>query len=152
MATAPVVGRCAPVINLNSVVFPIPFRPTMPHRSPSAMVKVMSLNSVFAPKSTDAFETDISVNYGSGLNVVTARNVTEVPPYPPSARGPDAPFGALLRRCDPGLPIRFCETKRDLLSKADKRLHEEQRFISQLGEPTVVVHACVLQSKIVVTR
>ena len=42
----------SPVMRRNSVVFPVPFRPTIPHRSPVATVNVMSVNSVVAPNST----------------------------------------------------------------------------------------------------
>ena len=77
-ATAPDVGRRSPVISLKSVVFPVPFRPTIPHRSPSATVNVMSLNNVVAPNSTDAPETDMRVNFDSCFNVVASRNVNEV--------------------------------------------------------------------------
>jgi hypothetical protein len=50
----------------------------MPHRSPSATVNVMSLNNVVAPNSTDAFETDMRVNFDSCFDVVTSRNVNHV--------------------------------------------------------------------------
>src|SRR5438445_99517 len=48
----PRVGSRSPVSNRNRVVFPVPFRPTMPQRSPSAIVKVTSEKSLVAPKST----------------------------------------------------------------------------------------------------
>src|SRR6476661_1007841 len=59
--TVPVLGSMSPVISLNSVVLPVPFRPTMPHRSPALTVKVMSRNRVVAPKSTPAPPTEIWV-------------------------------------------------------------------------------------------
>src|SRR5881628_2383044 len=48
----PRVGSRSPVSNRNRVVFPVPFRPTMPQRSPGAIVKVTSEKSLVAPKST----------------------------------------------------------------------------------------------------
>src|SRR6266481_6378549 len=48
----PRVGSRSPVSSRKSVVFPVPFRPTMPQRSPGATVKVTSENSLVAPKST----------------------------------------------------------------------------------------------------
>jgi hypothetical protein len=41
-------------------------------------VNVMSLNNVVAPNSTDAFETDMRVNFDSCFDVVTSRNVNHV--------------------------------------------------------------------------
>src|SRR6476661_5301372 len=59
--TVPTVGSIAPVISLNSVVLPVPFRPTIPHRSPEVTVKVTSRKRVVAPKSTPAPPTEICV-------------------------------------------------------------------------------------------
>src|SRR3989449_2351181 len=48
----PRVGSRSPVSSRNRVVFPVPFRPRMPQRSPGATVKETSENSFVAPKST----------------------------------------------------------------------------------------------------
>src|SRR5438874_3151407 len=48
----PRVGSRSPVSSRKRVVFPVPFRPTMPQRSPGATVKETSENSLVAPKST----------------------------------------------------------------------------------------------------
>src|SRR5207244_5426719 len=48
----PRVGSRSPVSSRKRVVFPVPLRPTMPHRSPGATVKDTSENSLVAPKST----------------------------------------------------------------------------------------------------
>src|SRR5258705_11404133 len=48
-------------MSLNSVVLPVPLRPTTPQRSPAATVNVMSVNSVVAPNSTAAPLTAICV-------------------------------------------------------------------------------------------
>ncbi len=55
--TLPRVGASSPVRSRKSVVFPVPFRPMTPHRSPLATVNVTSLNSVVAPNSTAALPT-----------------------------------------------------------------------------------------------
>lgn len=59
--TAPSVGCCEPVISRKSVVLPLPFRPSIAHRSPCPIVKVIPWNILLAPNSTPAFETDICV-------------------------------------------------------------------------------------------
>ena len=48
----PRVGVSAPVIRRKRLVFPAPFRPTIPQRSPEPTVKVTSRNSIVAPNST----------------------------------------------------------------------------------------------------
>src|SRR5256885_6651207 len=48
----PRVGSISPVSSRKRVVFPVPFRPTMPQRSPGATVNVTSENNFVAPKST----------------------------------------------------------------------------------------------------
>src|SRR3954469_5388942 len=48
----PRVGSRSPVSSRKSVVFPVPFRPTMPQRWPASTVKVTSEKSLVAPKST----------------------------------------------------------------------------------------------------
>src|SRR5512141_1486585 len=48
----PRVGSSSPVSSRKRVVFPVPFRPTMPQRSPGATVNETSENRVVAPKST----------------------------------------------------------------------------------------------------
>ena len=57
-ATLPTVGWRSPVMTLKIDVLPTPLRPMMPHRSPSATVKVMFLNSSVAPKEMPTLETE----------------------------------------------------------------------------------------------
>src|SRR6266567_6022864 len=47
----PCVGSSSPVSNRNSVVFPEPLRPTMPHRWPGSTLNVTSEKRVVSPKS-----------------------------------------------------------------------------------------------------
>ncbi len=48
-------------MSLKIDVLPAPLRPMMPHRSPSATVKVTFLNSSVAPKETPTLETESRV-------------------------------------------------------------------------------------------
>src|SRR5215208_2708188 len=54
--TLPTVGWRSPVMTLKIDVFPAPLRPMMPHRSPSATVKVMFLKSSVAPNEMPTLE------------------------------------------------------------------------------------------------
>src|SRR5881628_1114821 len=60
----PRVGSRSPVSSRNRVVFPVPFRPTMPQRSPGATVKETSENRFVAPKSTPTLVNAIWVRGG----------------------------------------------------------------------------------------
>src|SRR5581483_3564292 len=64
-ATLPTVGSSSPVISLKIDVLPAPLRPMMPHRSPSATVKVMFLKSSVAPKETPTLDNERSVTPAS---------------------------------------------------------------------------------------
>jgi hypothetical protein len=55
------VGWRSPVMILKIDVLPAPLRPMMPHRSPSATVKVMFLKSWVAPNETPTLETERTV-------------------------------------------------------------------------------------------
>jgi hypothetical protein len=57
-AMMPRVGCISPVSNRKSVVLPVPFRPTMPHRSRCATVNVTWENRCVAPKSTPTSENE----------------------------------------------------------------------------------------------
>ncbi len=85
--TVPRLGASAPVSSLNSVVFPVPFRPTTPHRSPAAMVNVTSENRVVAPNSTATPPTAIWV---IGRCRALAAGSRRQPCLPGRLRGPDA--------------------------------------------------------------
>ena len=52
LITAPLLGSIAPVMSRNRVVFPAPFRPTMPQRSPGSTEKFTRSSRVLAPKRT----------------------------------------------------------------------------------------------------
>ena len=64
----PRVGSSAPVTRLNRVVFPVPFRPMMPHFSPDAIVNVTSRRIVLSPNSTATFDSAICVMRRSSLH------------------------------------------------------------------------------------
>jgi len=51
-------------MSLKIDVLPAPLRPMIPHRSPSATVKVTFLNSSVAPKETPTLETESRVTRG----------------------------------------------------------------------------------------
>src|SRR5262245_41126451 len=57
-ATLPTVGCSSPVMSLKIDVLPAPLRPMIPHRSPSATVKVMFLKSSVAPNETPMLESE----------------------------------------------------------------------------------------------
>src|SRR5690349_18011184 len=57
-ATLPTVGLSSPVMSLKIDDLPAPLRPMMPHRSPSATVKVTFLKSSVAPKETPTLESE----------------------------------------------------------------------------------------------
>src|SRR5574338_1378831 len=114
--TEPQVGASAPVSNLNSVVFPVPLRPTMPHRSPAPTVKVTSRNSVVAPKSTPAPPTEICV----------------MPAHSP----PDsASWG------EPALPCVFRQSDRPRIAVPHEWHLEQQRLVDQDRQPAFVAVA-----------
>src|SRR6476661_9885927 len=114
--TVPVLGSMSPVIILNSVVLPVPFRPTIPHRSPALTVKVMSRNRVVAPKLTPAAPTDICVIFCVS---------------PPA----DASWG------EPALPCVFGRSHRQRIPMPHQRHSEQQRLIHQDGEPSLITIA-----------
>ena len=58
-AIDPEVGSERSARRLNIVVFPDPFRPTIPQRSPLAMVNVTSVKRVVAPNLIPRFDVDI---------------------------------------------------------------------------------------------
>src|SRR6476661_2611001 len=111
--TVPTVGSIAPVISLNSVVLPVPFRPTIPHRSPEVTVKVMSRNRVVAPKSTPAPPTDICV----------------IAPLPPSASA---------SRDEPAFPGVFRRAHGQRVPLTDERHAQQEGLVDQNCEPALV--------------
>src|SRR5215207_8934468 len=60
-ATLPTVGLRSPVMSLKIDDFPAPLRPMMPHRSPSATVKVTFSKSLVAPNEMPTLEQERSV-------------------------------------------------------------------------------------------
>src|SRR6185437_4545139 len=116
-AITPAVGVISPVMRWKSVVLPMPFRPTMPQRSPAATVNVMSRKSVVAPNSTAVPEMEICVTTGPaplGVN-------------PPSSR---------VRQ--PGFPFRFGSPDAQPVLLAHERHAKQQRFIHEPFEPALV--------------
>jgi len=55
-------------MSLKIVVLPAPLRPMIPHRSPSATVKVTFLKSSVAPKETPMLESERRVTQRDGEN------------------------------------------------------------------------------------
>src|SRR5688500_10416170 len=117
-ATLPVLGARSPVRMRKSVVLPMPFRPTIPHRSPRAMVKVMFLNSVVAPNSTPALERAIRLMPGPGSS------------------------GA------PPLPLVLRSTHGELVRVSYQGHAQQQRLERELLEPPVVGEARVRQPEL----
>ena len=64
----PSVGACTPVISLKRVVLPLPFRPTIPQRSPRPTVKVIPRKTLVAPNSTPTLDTEIWVKNAAHSN------------------------------------------------------------------------------------
>ena len=62
IVSEPEVGSRVPARILNSVVFPEPLRPMIPHRSPFATVKVTPENRTVAPNRTLRFDAEMRVN------------------------------------------------------------------------------------------
>src|SRR6476660_7277432 len=112
--TVPTVGSIAPVISLNSVVLPVPFRPTIPQRSPELTVKVMSRNKVVAPKSTPAPPTDICV--------------MSCAPLPTDASWGDEPALPDVLRCPDGQRVPV----------TNERHLQQERLIRENGEPSFI--------------
>src|SRR6185312_7718082 len=89
--------------------------------------------------------------FDSCFDVVTSRNVNHVFTWPVAwlARGTGSRSPG---RCNPRLPLRLGEAYGDLLAETHHRLHQQERLLRELREPTVVTHACMLQSEIEITR
>src|SRR5690348_13654936 len=76
-ATLPTVGVSSPVMSLKIDVLPAPLRPMIPHRSPSATVKVTFLKSSVAPKETPMLESERRVTPGGPRG--ECRHATNLP-------------------------------------------------------------------------
>src|SRR5690348_17277611 len=121
--TVPCDGWRSPVSNLNSVVLPVPFLPTTPHRSPALTVKVISRNRVVAPKSTPAPPTEICV-------------IRSFSPAVSASRG------------EPALPRRFRRADGERVAVTHERHLQQQWLIHQDLQPPLVAVACGAKSQV----